>query len=152
MFEFHPSHALDFKRTAGFTVLFMQVITIPATLFVYLFIFHRRSEGTDSAVSRCCCCALSAKPTWWVQSRGSPQSPRSPAQGIRLHGGDRLEAAPGCAMSPVPSAYMSGQEAVEGFMGRTWKKSLASVLAALRSQGHHLPLELEEAVKGLKLP
>lgn len=29
VFEFHPSRALDFKRTAMFTVLFTQVIITP---------------------------------------------------------------------------------------------------------------------------
>lgn len=75
VFEFHPSHALEFKRTAGFTVLSTQVIIIPDILFFYLFIFNRRSQGTDSGVSRCCCCTPSAEPTQWVQSWDSLWSP-----------------------------------------------------------------------------
>lgn len=55
-------------------------------------------------------------------------------------------------MSPVPSTYRLCQEAVEGPTGCMWGKSLAGVAAAVWCQGHHLPLELEEAGKGLKLP
>lgn len=77
VFEFHPSHALDFKRTAGFTVLCTQAIISPPFLFVYLFLFNKSSEGTDSAVSGCCCCTASAKPTWRAQSWGGPLKPWS---------------------------------------------------------------------------
>lgn len=37
-------------------------------------------------------------------------------------------------------------------VARAWQKSLAGVLAAMWCQGHRFPLELEEAVKGLRLP
>lgn len=133
-------------------VLFTQVIIIPGILFVYLFIFNKRSQGTDSAVSRCCCRTPSAKPTWWAQSWDSSRSPRPPTRGVWLRGGDRLRQCPACTVSPAPSPCTPGQEAVEGPVGHTWKKSLASVPAAVWCQGHHLPLELGEAVKGLKLP
>lgn len=56
--------------------------------------------------------------------------PVGAAQRVRPRGGDRLETAPGCAVSPVPSADTPGQEAVEGSVGRTWKMSLAGVPVA----------------------
>lgn len=133
-------------------VLFTQVVIIPAVLFVYLFIFNKRSKGTDSAVSRYHCRTLSAKPAWGVQSWDSLWNPPSPAQGVQMRGGDRLEVLPSWAVSPMPSVYTLGWETAEGPVACTWEKSLVSVPAAMQCQGHRLPLELEEAVKGLRLP
>lgn len=108
-------------------------------LFTYLFLI----QDLKALILQ----SAEAKPIWWVQSCGSLPGTRSPAWAVQLHGRDWLGEVPSFSMSPVPSSCMPKQEVWKGM----WK-SVASVSAAVWCHGHHLPLELEEAVKGLKLP